>query len=75
MTEHDFYSSKLNIITSENQDYELVLGGDFNIILNSELDKKGGLPPYKKSQTGLKNVMAALNVFDILREQNFIHME
>ena len=46
---------------------EWILGGDFNLILDPKLDKKGGNPPNKKSLKVLQNIITSMNLTDCYR--------
>ena len=65
-----FIKTLFNIISS-NQDHNIIVGGDFNICLNPELDKSGG-DQEKKSQSAMliENHCTEYNLTDIWRTLN-----
>ena len=48
---------------------EQILGGDFNLVLDPKLDKKGGNPPNKKSIKVLQNIITSMNLNDCYRHK------
>lgn len=51
--------------------FENILGGDFNCIADLRLDKLGGNPDARQSaNTSLLNIMSRYSLFDIWRERN-----
>ena len=51
--------------------YTLIMGGDFNTIMNKKLDKKGGLPAEMESSKCLKEyVCNTFDLIDIWRHRN-----
>jgi exonuclease III len=50
---------------------DMIIGGDFNLVLDTEIDKKGGTrKTHTKSAVYLKNIMQNLNLVDIWRIQH-----
>ena len=48
------------------EDHQIIIGGDLNVILNGEMDRKPPLTKTYKGVTKLKNVMDALNMSGLL---------
>ena len=47
---------------------EIIVGGDFNLVLNIDMDKKGGLArTYYNSQKIVKDLAAQLDLIDVWR--------
>ena len=46
-----------------------IIGGDYNLVLDPQLDKKGGNNPNKKSLHVLKNIITSMNLIDSYRHQ------
>ena len=63
-----FYSSITNILTKEFAHDELIVGGDFNIIMDPKLDQTGGLSPPKKDIDNLTSMLQTVNLYDIWRD-------
>jgi exonuclease III len=50
---------------------KLIIGGDYNIVLNEEIYKKGGIKEQKlKSRNVLKQLIENFNLVDIRRVRN-----
>lgn len=68
--QNEFLNNILNHLEEESSQ-NLILGGDFNITLNPNLDKKGGCIEGKsKYRDNLISSIKDLNLVDIWREQN-----
>lgn len=65
----DFFSYIGNILLEQN-DFSLVVGGDFNAVLNPSLDKSNSDAIGNSSSTLLKSLLKDLNLVDIWRIQN-----
>ena len=69
----DFFEGVLEIFEKENvvEEDNLIIGGDFNCVLNPLLDKRGGSPvPKVKSVTAIGNLQSELSLDDIWRIRN-----
>ncbi len=62
-----FYTILLNKLQSEYPDGDFVIGGDFNVVLNHNLDKKGGIAYDRKSKEQLKTIIETIDLCDIWR--------
>ena len=69
----NFFRELTNLIRKQNysNDHLLILGGDFNNVLETELDKKGGQSRTKeKARHNLKKLMEEFYLIDIWRIKN-----
>ena len=51
-------------------DHRIIIGGDFNVILDPDLDGSGGKPKLKESCKNLENLCSAFDLIDIWRIRN-----
>jgi len=67
-----FFNNLLAVLQRENLDTEdNIRGGNFNCLLNPEIDKKGGILIQRKSVTGcIDRLQNQLNLVDIWRIKN-----
>jgi exonuclease III len=49
------------------EDHLLIMGGDFNLTLSPELDKRGDLETKEQARAVLESLMEELNLIDIWR--------
>ena len=62
---------KLIVSNKITDNYEIIIGGDFNTIMDINLDKKGGSPNIKeRSKTKILQMMDDFNLIDIWRVKN-----
>ncbi len=66
----DFFEILRKFLLHEITWDNIVVGGDFNVVQNSLLDKIGGVFSKKKSQAVLSSLQKELNIIDIWRIQN-----
>ena len=51
--------------------YKLIIGGDFNLVLDCNIDSRGGNPkPHRKCKNKLKKIMAEHNLIDTFRHNS-----
>ena len=68
-----FFGNVVNLIHKHKikNHYEIVIGGDFNTVLDANLDKKGGTEKIKeKSRAKVLRLMETLDLIDIWRIKN-----
>ena len=58
-----------HLINKPIEDY-LIIGGDFNLVLDNQKDKLGGINQKRKSLTILKEIIEDINLADVWREKN-----
>ena len=51
-------------------DHRIIIGGDFNVILDPDLDGSGGKPKLKESCKNLENLCSSFDLIDIWRIRN-----
>ena len=65
------FFQKLQNEIANDQDFDtLLLGGDFNVVMNHSMDKKNGTNIKKKCIADLKNIIQNFNLDDIWRKKN-----
>ena len=57
-----------NLVTGQNQ--RIIIGGDFNVVRDLDLDSSGGSPKEKESATTLDNICLNHDLIDIRRIRN-----
>jgi len=66
----EFFNQVFEMIREFDNEY-IVLGGDFNLVFNVDIDKKGGRPvTHEKSKLCLLGWMEELDLVDIWRKKN-----
>ncbi len=66
----DFFKECINMI-EQFENNSKIIAGDFNLVMDLDMDKKGGLPrTHFKSRDILKTYMEEVELVDIWREQN-----
>ena len=58
-----------HLINKPIEDY-MIIGGDFNLVLDNQKDKMGGIIPKRKSLAILKEIIGDINLVDIWRQNN-----
>ena len=62
---------KLHTYIAENEDSDFIIGGDFNTVLNTDIDKRNGLTgTHNKCRDAIKNIIDIHNIADIWRIQH-----
>jgi exonuclease III len=51
-------------------DHQIIIGGDFNVILDPDLDRSGGKPKLKESSKNIENLCSSFDLIDIWRIRN-----
>jgi len=70
-TEQSLFFHKItDLISNEAGSHKILLGGDFNVILDPSMDAFGGNPAYKDLAKLLDEVLAENDLVDIWRIQN-----
>ena len=70
-TERVRFFKDVKILMQDNEQYTIIMGGDFNTIIDHTLDKKGGRPAELQSGKSLKdNIFKVFDVHDIWRYRN-----
>ena len=68
---HLFRTLEHLLLKNVKDNEEMIIGGDFNVVLNEELDKKGGKMGQKsESRKILKQLIESLDLVDIWRVRN-----
>ena len=57
-----------NLVTGQNQ--RIIIGGDFNVVRDLDLDSSGGSPKEKESAKVLENICLNYDLIDIWRIRN-----
>ena len=65
----EFYQSLVNAIHGTEFD-NLVIGGDFNFVMNDDLDSRNRKPSHPRSKEILLKLMEQCNITDIWRDRN-----
>ena len=65
----DFFSNIFNIVLKMNMDH-LVIGGDYNLVLNEELDSHNRKTNNRRARTVIQNLMEEQSLVDIYRVLN-----
>ena len=62
---------KLHSYITVNEDSDFIIGGDFNTVLNTDMDKRNGLTDtHKKCRDAINNILDIHNMTDIWRIQH-----
>ena len=71
-TQIRFYTELLQLLHQQyDKDYSLIIGGDFNVVLNPELDKKGGQNrPRQRVVDILETILQDFSLMDVWRAKN-----
>ena len=59
----------IRMMNNKECDY-IVVGGDFNFVIDDEIDSFNRLPSHARNKTALSSIMEELNLSDIWRNQN-----
>ena len=64
--------NKLKDYINENEDKNFLLGGDFNTVLDTNIDKHNGKnDTHKQCRTKINHIIDTYNLIDIWREKHF----
>ncbi|MES9884044.1 MAG: reverse transcriptase domain-containing protein [Sedimenticola sp.] len=70
-TEGNTFFNQLDDFISQHENERMIIGGDFNVTLNCDLDKKGGLITTNKvNRDKIKNIIEKYDLSDIWRIQH-----
>ena len=65
----DYYVSLLDKLNGKDAE-NIIIGGDFNFVLNNKMDSKNRIPSHPKCREVLQNIMGELDLIDIWRVRN-----